>query len=711
MSFGLLSPLGLLAALGVAVPIAVHLLQRRREATVDFPAVRFLLIARRRSARRLRLRRLLLLALRALAVLLFALVLARPVLYAPGAVFRRGEPGFTAVVLDTSLSMAARAGARTRFEEARSLAKAIAAEGGEQERFALVPGAQLPGAPAAPRWLDREAFARAVAGAAALPAVADPGRAFAEAYRLLGQAGGARRRILVITDLRRGGWERFSLAAVPRIDAGVPVRFFVLAAGGPDNRAGVVGIAARGESRVAGQPREVVAEVLNLGPEKLVPVELWLDGALAATRLETVAPGTTGRAVFRVRPERGGAHRAEVRLPADGYPEDDRRFLGLEATPPVSVTLVDGEPAASLTQSETFFLGEALRPERLAGAEPLGVETVGPEAIERAAAGARVMLLANVRAPGEAAAARLAQLVSDGGGLAIFWGRTCDAEAWQRALGPLLPAAVLGTEEAPGERPWRVGAVDYDAAPLAVFRPPAGGTLATASFTLRAALGAPGPAARVLARFEDGAPWIVEQTVGRGRVVLFASTADLEGNDLPTKPAFVPLVQRTVLWLAGSLEAAEDAEVVVGGEKVFTEGPELAGATISVETPGGARREVALRPAAAGSRAVFGETAEPGFYRWSRPGAEGVFAVNVPPEESDPATLTDAELDERVRPVRPEVVKVAPGRAAGEVSRLGVRGVGRPLLAALALVLLLESVVAGPPWRRRGARAGAGSGA
>jgi hypothetical protein len=89
--------LNLLAGLAIAVPVAIHLLQRKREATVDFPAVRFLLLAQRRSSRRVRVRRLLLLLVRCLAVLLFVLLLARPVLQALGG--WRGEPGFTAVIL------------------------------------------------------------------------------------------------------------------------------------------------------------------------------------------------------------------------------------------------------------------------------------------------------------------------------------------------------------------------------------------------------------------------------------------------------------------------------------------------------------------------------------------------------------------------------------------------------------------------------------
>lgn len=704
MALGLLSPLYLLAALAVAVPVAIHLLQRRREATLDFPAVRFLALAQRRSSRRLRLRRLLLLALRCAAILLFALLLARPVLQAPGAAFREGEPGFTAVVLDTSLSMTALSSdGRARFETARDVVRAAASGAGARERLALIEAAPPAGAPRAARWLEREAFLEALAAASARPAVADPAGAFDEAYRLLREAGGAQRRILLVTDLARGGWDRLSLAALPVLDGSVPVRVLRVGGDGARNRAGVLRISGGGESRVAGEPRRILVEIVNAGPERVLPVELWVDGALAASRIETVAPGTRSQVSFTVRPSAGGPHRAEVRLPADRYPADDRRGLGFSVEPPVGVLVVDGEPGASLAQSETFFLQEALRHERLAATVPVRVAVGGPEApATRVPEETSVVVLANVRAPGEAAARELARHVSAGGSLLVFWGAACDPEAWRRALGGLLPAPPTGTATAPAGSPWRVGDLDFAAPPLTVFRPPAGGTFSTASFSLRAELGTPAPAARVLARFEDGAPWLIAQQVGKGRVVFAASTADLEGNDLATRPAFVPLVQRLVLWLADSLAEAEDAELVAGEALELTGGADLAGARAALELPGGARREVEFRLEGNGSRALFRGTDEVGFYRWRRPGAEGLVAVNPPAAESDLGTLAPEELAERLRPVRAELVEVAPGGAAGDPSRLGVRSLARPLLAALLALLVLETIVAGPrlPWRR-----------
>jgi hypothetical protein len=203
----------------------------------------------------------------------------------------------------------------------------------------------------------------------------------------------------------------------------------------------------------------------------------------------------------------------------------------------------------------------------------------------------------------------------------------------------------------------------------------------------------------VLARFEDGAPWLIEQPVGRGRVVFVASTADLAGNDLPTRPAYVPLVQRLVLWLAGGLAEAADAERIAGERIALDGGPELVGARATVESPGGARFEAEFRAEGAGSRALLPPAAEAGFYRWARPGREGLVAVNVPAAESDLAALATEELSERLRPVRAELVDVKPGGVEGDPSRLGERSLARPLLAALLALLLLEAFVAGPRLR------------
>ena len=73
-----IAPLMLVGALGILVPLAIHLIGRRRAKVVRFAALEFLISTRRRTARRLELRERLLLLVRVLVCLAVPLALAKP---------------------------------------------------------------------------------------------------------------------------------------------------------------------------------------------------------------------------------------------------------------------------------------------------------------------------------------------------------------------------------------------------------------------------------------------------------------------------------------------------------------------------------------------------------------------------------------------------------------------------------------------------------
>lgn len=104
LGLSFLSPLYLLGALAVAVPILLHLFRRRTELVVDFPAVRFIAPSTVEQKRRRRLRELILLALRVSALVLLAGAFARP--YLAGSVLSDDVP-VTVVAVDTSFSLSA----------------------------------------------------------------------------------------------------------------------------------------------------------------------------------------------------------------------------------------------------------------------------------------------------------------------------------------------------------------------------------------------------------------------------------------------------------------------------------------------------------------------------------------------------------------------------------------------------------------------------
>ncbi len=107
MSF--VNPLILAAGLAaIAIPIAIHLLMRRRRKPTPWAAMRFLLEAMRKRRRRLQLERLLLLAVRCLLVAAIALALGRPTLRGLAGDSPFGSAAVTlAIVIDDSIASGA----------------------------------------------------------------------------------------------------------------------------------------------------------------------------------------------------------------------------------------------------------------------------------------------------------------------------------------------------------------------------------------------------------------------------------------------------------------------------------------------------------------------------------------------------------------------------------------------------------------------------
>jgi hypothetical protein len=190
-----LSPLFLLGALAVAIPIVLHLFRRRNDPIVPFSALRFLHAVPIEQARRRRLQDLLLLALRAAALLLLAAGFARPYFETP---VNPSEAGVTIVAVDVSASM----GDATRFARALALAgdAVLSAPAGHQVgvlRFAGV--AELLVEPGA----DRDAARAAVT---ALAPGAGPTRYHAAIARAFDAIGTRRGSIVLVTDLQSSGW-------------------------------------------------------------------------------------------------------------------------------------------------------------------------------------------------------------------------------------------------------------------------------------------------------------------------------------------------------------------------------------------------------------------------------------------------------------------------------------------------------------------------
>jgi hypothetical protein len=140
---------------------------------------------------------------------------------------------------------------------------------------------------------------------------------------------------------------------------------------------------------------------------------------------------------------------------------------------------------------------------------------------------------------------------------------------------------------------------------------------------------------------KGGRPLLCEKSFGKGRVVLFTSTADRDWTNFPIRPVFLPWVHLLVAYLAQD-PAGQQAFNETGGlvrlplRDIDPTKPPL------VKKPGGGVATL-VRGAEGSGVFLFNETEEPGVYTVITPEQKKIaeFAVNLDSYESDLTYLDD----------------------------------------------------------------------
>lgn len=696
--------LGFVAAIGV--PILIHLLNRRRFQRVSWAAMRFVRASLEKNRRRMQIEDLLLLALRCLVVGLLALALARPALRTAASYFG-GARIAGVILLDRSASLSATDGVRSRLESARQAADA-AVDGfpaGSMLAVLLV-GDHVSAAVPEPT-PDLGLVRRVLREAAPSALATDHAVAVAAALEILKGQTALRKEIVLVTDRQAMGWRRLPEIETLLEEAGSQVRFRVLFVGDPvdDNLALTTLTRSAGFAAVR-DPLRFQAEVANLGRSTVrqVRVTLHVDGGPAVDEavLEALSPGESRRVTFFARFADEGFHSVTARLPADRMPADDERTLVVPVVGEVRVLVVDGDPASN----SAFFLRNALQPVPAEVAPRYFLQprvvTPGQMAVTRLADYGAIILADPAPLPASVVDL-LARHVAEGGALIVFPGSRAQPGFYNDELlgrAGLLPAA-LGRrrgDPAEGTPVFHLQASGYTHPLVALWNEGGAGSLAAARF--RAAwelIPAPPRTNAVggveitepIVAFADGGLAAVERGIGRGRVILFASTAGTAWNDLAVRPVFVPLLHRAVSALTDAQERRYNLRA--GARASVRLAAELADREVSVFEPGRVepRETLTLRPTAGSSVLEFEGTERAGLHRVTL-GAGGpllaLFAAQADPAESGLSDLPPERLAELSR-----VAQVLDWRSDVDVrgeferERLGVELWAPAILAVLGL--------------------------
>ncbi len=646
---GFVTPLVLMGLGALAIPVAIHLIQRERKRVVEFPSLMFLRKIPYQSVRRRRIRDWALLAMRLAALAMIVMAFARP-FFRRDALAAATQNGAreSVILVDTSYSMEY----GDRWAKARAAATDAIRSMGPGDRASLVffaSGGEVAVRSAA----DRGRLEAALAAAGTGPAATRYAPALKLAGSILSESALPRREIILISDFQRRGWEQ----TPGRDDVRLPERTTltpVNVASGETTNLSVTPISLQ-RTRFENHDRiAVTAGVVNHAskPVSRVALTLEVDGQSIQSQATDVAAGGSSSVTFAPFTVASRNMRGTVKLPDDALKRDNVFHFVVSPSEPVRAVIVN-RPGA---EREALYLGRALA----IGESPrveLDMRTTATfsDADARQAA---VVILNDVQASDDLAN-RLARFVAAGGGLLIAAGPQA---TWPARLADTVPGLPGDAVDRTTTTPSRLGGLEYSHPIFELFRAPRSGDFSAARFygyrtTLQ-------PTGQVLARFEDGTPALLERKAGAGRVLLWTSSLDLEWNDMPVKPVFLPFVHTVVKYLSDFAEAP--ASLTVGqvipaprralGRASVSTGTSSRASTIAV-APSGTRVSVETEDGAL-------ELNEQGFYDVRTQGAAAdsatTLAANVDLTESDLAALDPRELAAAVA-----------GKAPGEIAGLG----------------------------------------
>ncbi len=660
----LLTPFALLFGLFAAVPLILHLYQRRRKTVLAFSTNRFFTASIIRAQRRLRLRRVLLLLLRVAACLALALALSQPIMTLTGLWGGVGGAGGrdVVVILDDSLSMTAGDANLSHFDQARQLALRAVDHLASGDRVSILTtsGKELSDNFSA----DLPSLRQRLVELSPTQSGGDVPGAIAKAAGLFRGADQRARLLLLISDGQAGD---FPLSHWSQPDHPVAASIITLAPPAQNNVA-VTAPRLTQPVAVVGQPNAAKLRIVNFGPATVNGrLRLLLDGEPLLDHPVTIPGRSPHEELAPLTLNDPGDHRLELRfdhselggnpagdllgnLPGD-LPGDNVAFAVATATPRLSVLLVDGAAnPSSATPTESaeggktgaFYVRAAL--EAISAAEALQVDVIAAERFDAAALDSyRVVMLCDVASLDSTASRRLRDFVRQGGGLAIFLGSHSDPAFYNATLAELTPG-VVGALVSPGaadaQQAWHILSADLEHPVLARFADELQSAVAGVSVT-QAREVSPREAS-VIAGMEGGRPLLLERGFGQGRVLLLTTDMTPASTNLPVRRLFLPLMGRLVSHLAGG--ARQETMPEVGRPLTVARGGGWnVSSPLALLTPSGQRVEVpwtmrgleplAMLPAASVTQAGFFalQAAPPDMAK-----TRSVFAVNVPRAESDP---------------------------------------------------------------------------
>jgi len=605
---GFLSPWFLAGLAAIALPLWLHLLRQFKRTPQPFSSLMFFERRVQSSVRHRRLRYLMLLALRLALLVLLALAFANPFVMRSTAAQNRRK--LTVLAIDRSFSMRAAGRMEKAKDEARRLISAlpsgflaqVAALDSHLETLTAFES-------------DRRALNAAVDTVTANDQASSYGE-LARALRLMNKTANMQIEAHFIGDMQRSSLPSKGFIDL-QLEPGTTLELHSVAQAKTENWA-VENVTVAAQIYDPKRSRLTATVAGWQTPAATRQVSLVLNGRVVASKSVTVPANSRAQVEFLGFDVPYGANRGEIRIePHDSLPRDDVYPFAVEHADPHRVLFL----YAGGRGREGFYYKAAMESSSNTG---LLVDQAPMEEVANLDLTKFVFVV--LSDPGECetqASQKLRSYVERGGGILIAVG----ANTARCGIVPVTDAKVSS-----GNMTQSVG--DVDAQSSAVSE---AGRFENVQF-LHTARVQPKTAAKMIAKFADGSPLLLEERIGEGRALTFAAMLDSSNSDFPLHASYLPFVVRSGLYLSGASDSLSSA--VVGTPATLRRSKSETTAADVIGPTG--KHELALADAA---KALTFDLAQAGFYEvQSASGRRSLMAVHPDRRESDLTVIPDETL-------------------------------------------------------------------
>ena len=692
MSF--LAPLFLLGGIAVALPIIFHLIRRASRERMTFSSLMFLQPTPPRVTRRSRLENIFLLLLRCLVLCLLALAFARPFFSRPmPAAPEEGSGQRTIVLVDSSASMRRDGLWPAALDIAREVLNGIPPA---DQASVFTFSQQARPLVTFDQWTSMNAGERAALTVQQLAeskpgwASTHLGNALITAVETLMDADTREdhprpSRVILITDLQEGSrLEGLQGYEWPRA---ISVEVRPVRTRRPTN-AGLQWIVDADDYGAGADdtgPRVRISNSSDAGREQF---QIHWDGVGDARPMDVYIPPGQSRIVPA--PLLPDGVRGE-RLVLSGDDDDFDNAVNLMRPEPERIVVVflgddpEQDPARLLYYLKRAFQQTRRRAVRV-DARPSAALLTDPELAD-----ARLVVFSDVLSAGRLEAVR--KSILDGGTVLCAMTHAAVAPTLARLCD--LDVDALVAAEAPSDRYAMLGQIDFEHPLFAPFADPRFSDFTKIHFWKHRRLETGNiPAARVLARFDNGDAALVEIPRGKGRLFVLTAGWHRADSQLALSSKFVPLLY--ALIESSGNAGAYHVQYRVGDEvnlaSLNADGP------LSVRKPDGSTAEL---PA---DVTTFTQTDQPGVYAIPETQPPVRFAVNLDGAESRTGPMPVEELMRLGVPLAPDLAvsakKAAQQRQLHAAELESRQKLWHRLIVAALVILMLETWLAGWLTRR-----------